>query len=102
MEGIIKMGNGLKAALVTMGLLGLAVVVVAGIWISAHNREVGLRNRASAQQNVCKIVFDETWKIVSQKCQVKDSYKDDFAKNFTAIMEGRYKNARGGALMSWI
>jgi len=46
--------------------------------------------------------FDKMWKIIQQHAQVTDHYKDSFKEIYPALMEGRYGNARGGALMSWI
>jgi len=96
------MGTGLKVVLVGVATAVMFGLVVMGLWISANNKEKSLRNQAAAQQKICQVVFDETWKIINQKCQVKDSYKDSFKEIFTGIMEGRYSNARGGSLMSWI
>jgi len=87
-------------------IIGIVLVVLALLliptWISTHNKDVGLRNLAAGKQDECKMVFDETWKIISQKAQVADQYKDAFQESFAAIMEGRYGNARGGSMMSWI
>lgn len=87
-------------------VVGLAVAVVAGsifmMYLNFSSREIGLRNRASAEQDVCKMIYDETWKIISQKAQVSDQYKEAFKEIFPQLMEGRYGNERGGALMSWI
>lgn len=96
------MGTGLKITLFVVIVVVTALIVYATLWISASNREIGLRNLAAGQQDVCKMVFDETWKIISQKAQVADKYKEAYKEIFPALMEGRYGNERGGALMSWI
>jgi len=70
--------------------------------IKYENAEVSLRNQIDAQQDKNTLVFDNTWKIISQKAQVSDEYKDSFKENYVAIMEERYDNDRGGALMSWV
>ena len=85
------MGNGRKVILVGV-MFGL---VVLGLWISANNKEKSLRNQATAQQKICQTVFDETGKIINQKCQVKDPWKGSFKPVFTEIMKGRYSNAQG-------
>lgn len=90
-----------------VGLVLLLVVVAIGaVWVvmyfQASNREISLRNLSAAQQDVCKMVYDETWKIISQKGQVAEQYKNDFKDIFSSLMEGRYGNEKGGSLMKWI
>jgi hypothetical protein len=82
----------------------VVTILVGYIGMKWHyeNKEQKLRNLCSAQQDVCKLVFDETWKIISQKAQVAEKYKGAFKEIFPALMEGRYGNERGGALMSFI
>lgn len=96
------MNNMSKLFFVTTIAIMMFGIILFGIWIKTNNREIQLRNIASAQQDICKIVFDETWKIINQKAQIKDSYREDFEKIFTNIMNERYENDRGGSLMSWI
>jgi len=96
------MSTGLKIGLIGLILGAVFLVVVVPMWISAHNKDKSLRNLAAAQEDVCKMVFDETWKIISQQAQVADEYKEAFRQIFSELMEGRYGNARGGSLMSWI
>ena len=103
-ENIIrKKGISMNKTLLVIVIALIGIGAVGGVlWVSASNREVGLRNRASAQQSVCKMVYDETWKIISQKGQVTSQYKDDFKDIFSSLMEGRYGNEKGGSLMKWI
>ena len=93
----------MKYALGAIGLtLVAAVAVIAVMYFSYSNQEVTLRQQIKAQQTSLTTVFDNTWKIISQKAQVAERYKDSFAKIYPKLMEGRYGNARGGSLMSWI
>ena len=85
----------------------LAVVMVTGciggcMWMSYSNGEVRLRNQVAAQQKANETSFDTCWKVISQTAQIADQYKDSFKDIYSSLMEGRYGNARGGALMSWI
>ena len=84
----------------------ISLIVVVGIvllmWVSASNTYNRLWNQGQAQQKVCEVVFDNTWKIICQKCQIADKYKDAFKEIYPELMEGRYGNARGGALLSFI
>jgi len=87
--------------LVLIGLVGLALLCIVS-YFSYSNTEIRLRNKAAAQQKKCEIVYDETWKVISQKAQVADNYKQAFQEIFPALMEGRYGNEKGGALMKFV
>lgn len=92
----------------TIGIVGIVVVVCALAlmvfmgYVSSSNQEIRLRNSVAAQQDVCRAYFDTMWKVISQQAEVSDKYRETFKEIYPAIMEGRYGNARGGALMSWI
>lgn len=89
-----------------LAIFGAAVLVVGLIvifmFIGYNNSEVSLRNQAAAQQKNLEVVFDKTWKVISQQAQVADEAKEAFKEIYPELMEGRYGNARGGALMSFI
>ena len=87
-------------------IVGAVVLSFLGVYFGMKwhygNNDQGLRNLAAAQEEVCMIVQDETWKIIKQKAQVADQYKNAFQEIFPALMEGRYGDVRGGSLMSLI
>lgn len=91
-------------------ITGLAVVLLAvigiGMYVSYSNTEISKRNRIEAQQEVCKANFDKMFKVIAQTAQVSDQFmskaKESFKEIYVPIMEGRYSNERGGALMSWV
>lgn len=88
-------------------LIGIVPVVVLAViygFMSVHykNTEVGLRNQGKAQQKSNEAVYDNTWKILQQIAGVADEYKNGFKEIYPALMEGRYGNARGGALLSFV
>lgn len=89
--------------LVTL-LLTIVVIVgtVGGLWMSANNNEVSLRNQIAAQQKNNEAVLDTMWRIIKQQAQVTDAYKDSFYKGFKDIIGSRYEKERGGALLSMI
>lgn len=96
------MSNAMKGLIVGM-LVILMVVAVGVIWyFTISNTEISLRNQIKAQQESCKVVFDNTWKIISQKAQVADKYKDAFKDIYPALMEGRYGNEKGGSLLKFV
>lgn len=85
------------------GLSVLSMLFVAILmYVSYNNSEIRLRNQAQAQQENLEVVFDTTWKIIQQKAGVSSQYAKDFKEIYPSLMEGRYENDRGGALMSWI
>lgn len=95
--------NGMVKGLVAVALVVLVLVVMGVMmFFSISNSEIGLRNQIVAQQDACKVVFDNTWKIIAQKAQVADKYKDGFKDIYPALMEGRYGNEKGGALMKFV
>jgi hypothetical protein len=91
-----------KKTLIVVACVAAVVVALVAARFSYSNNEIRLRNRAEAQQKKCEIVYDETWKVIAQKAQVADSYKQAFQEIFPALMEGRYGNEKGGALMKFV
>lgn len=92
----------MKKALI--GLIPVVLLAVIYGFMSVHykNTEIRLRNQVGAQQKSNAAVFDNTWKIISQQAQISSEYKEAFKEIYPALMEGRYGNARGGALLSFI
>lgn len=83
-------------------LLVLVVVIYFAMSVSYSNGEIRLRKQVVAQQKSNEAVFDNTWKIIQQQAGIATEYKDAFRQIYPELMQGRYGNARGGALMSWI
>lgn len=96
------MGTGAKFGILAVVLVVLMLLVGGLMAVSYSNREIRVRKQIETQQEACKLVYDETWKVIAQKAQVAEKYKDAFKEIFPALMEGRYGNARGGALMSFV
>ena len=86
-------------------ILGVAVIVIAAIcfgsYVSMKNTEIKLRSSVEAKQKECEIYFDKMWKIINQKAQVAEKYKESFKDIYVPMIQGRYSNDKGG-LMSWI
>jgi hypothetical protein len=85
-------------------MVTVALFILFGAVMSMNysNSEISIRKQVDAQQEKLHVVFDTTWKIIQQKAEVADQYKEAFAKIYPEIMAGRYGNSRGGALMSWV
>ena len=96
------MSKGVVIMIVALLLVGFAVAIPGCMYVSYNNQEVRLRKKAEAQQKANETSFDTCWKVVSQIAQVADQYKEAFKEIYPKLMEGRYGNARGGALMSWV
>lgn len=85
------------------GAVGVIAAIAIGLWImGTHNGEVSLRNRVVAQQDVCRADFDTMWKVLAQKAQIAERYRDSFREIYPQLIAGRYGNERGGALMKWV
>ena len=93
----------MKMILLACGLLlALSLVIIGGMWLSFNTREVGLRNQIVAQQKSNEASFDAVWKIIAQKAQVTDSYKEGFREVYKDIMAGRYGTEKNSPLMKWV
>lgn len=71
-------------------VLVVLAVIIGAMWVSISNQEISLRNEVKAQQKNVMVVFDMTWKVISQQAEVADQYKDAFAKIYPDLMAGRY------------
>jgi len=90
---------------IVFALVG-AVILVIGLGLffynmSIDNKEISLREQFKAQVKVCMTSHDAMWKILSQKAQVSDQYKQAFEKIYPELIAGRYSKG-DGALMKWI
>lgn len=83
--------------------LFVAIFLIIGIsmYFSITNKEIDLRARVEGQNKKCEAYFDKTWKILKQKAQVTDQYKDAFKEIYPKLIEGRYSQG-DGSLMKWI
>jgi hypothetical protein len=92
----------MKALIVVLIVLGFLGTLFLGTYISVNNHDARLRNAIAAKEQAREAVFDETWKSVQQVAQVANKYAEEFKKIYPELMAGRYGNARGGALLSFI
>jgi hypothetical protein len=86
-------------AVLVIGFIGVGTVV--GCYFSYNNKEIKIREKAEAQRGNIEAVHDAMWKIISQKAQVSEKYKESFDSIYTHIIEGRYSQG-DGSLMKWI
>ena len=92
-KGIIK--------LFIVGLLALASIVGLSMYFSYNNTEISLRKQSEAQRGKVEGVYDKMWKIIQQKAEVSNEYKEAFKEIYPEIINGRYSTG-DGSLMKWI
>lgn len=83
-------------------IMFLGIGTLVGMYFSYNNKEIALRNQVEAQRGKIEGVHDKMWKVISQKAQVSNEYKDAFTGIYPAIMEGRYSGNGDGSLMKWV
>jgi hypothetical protein len=71
-------------------LFGIVGFSYFSMMMNYRNEEAVLRVQIDKQTQVDQIRFDNTWKIIKDKAQVADKYKDAFKDIYTSIMTGRY------------
>lgn len=97
--GFMKTKNIITASI----LLVVAILIgsLVATYFSYNNREIALRQQAEAQRGKIEGVHDKMWKIIQQKAQVTDEYKQTFEKIYPQLIAGRYQNDQG-TMMKWI
>jgi hypothetical protein len=93
-----------------LAIFGIALLffgaIFFGMYVNYTNTEIDLRERTESQKLVCEANFDKMFKVISQTAEIPQEFmeqaKNAFKEIYTPLMEGRYSNERGGALMSWI
>lgn len=98
-----------KTAGILIGLALFAVIVGATMffsYVSASDTEVVLRTNVEAKQEVCESNRDKLHQTLTNMVGVPrefmDKSTDAFKEIYPDLMEARYGDARGGALMSWV
>lgn len=88
-------------ALAVGGIVLLFILIIGGMWISAHNKEVSLRASIEAKQKDNMNEYDAMWKKIAQVAQVTDEHKKALIEIFQS-----HAQARGGmndkAIMQWL
>jgi hypothetical protein len=91
---------------ITLGLFLFLGGCTTITWVVKSNKEVKLRNKVLAQQDVCKEFYDNMFKSIAQVAEVADvkmeKSKEAFKEIYPALIEGRYSGEKGGALMKWV
>ena len=77
------------------------LVVLVGMYFTYNNKEVALRKEINAQKGKIESVHDKMWKVIQQKAEVSDQYRETFEKIYPELISGRYANDANNA-MKWI
>lgn len=91
----------MKNTIIVLGILVACALIVFGMNVHYNNKEIELRELAETQKKNIENIFDNMWKILSQKAQVSDQYKEAFKEIYPKLIEGRYSSG-DGSLMKWI
>lgn len=83
------------------GLFTLLLTIGIVLNISYGNEAKTLKAKITAKQSNQANVFDAMWKIISQKAQLTEDYKNSFSKVLTDMVESRYSKG-DGSLMKWV
>lgn len=81
--------------------VGIMLIITISMNFSIQNNEIDLRADVVAQGKKCEAYFDKMWKILQQKAQVSDQYKESFKEIYPKLIEGRYSKG-DGSLMKWV
>lgn len=82
-------------------ILIIGIFSVVGMYFSYNNTDAKLRAQAEAQLGKVEGVYDKIWKVLQQKAQVSNEYKNAFSEIYPNLIEGRYSQG-DGSLMKWI
>lgn len=94
------MKNVVLALLAVAGVCLITLICLVGYVVGTLNTETGLKNQVYAQIKVNQTNYDTMWKIISQKAEISDKYKQTFAEIYPELISGRYKT--GGSLLKFI
>lgn len=94
-----------KALLAVIGIVGagiLLAVILFGMGVSFHNKEVKLRNLITNKQTDNKNEMDAMWKNISQTAQVAEKDRSTLMEIFNGYAQGRAGTDPKTPLMNWI
>ena len=82
-------------------IIAVLVVALVAMYFSYNNKEIALRKEAEAQKGKIESVHDKMWKVIKQKANVTEQYREMFEKVYPDIIAGRY-SGEGAMAMKWI
>ncbi len=79
----------------------VVAIVIISMYFTYNNKEINLRKEAEAQLGKIESVHDKMWKVIKQKANVTEQYREMFEKVYPDIIAGRY-SGDGAMSMKWI
>ena len=76
------------------------LLVLLIMFFTYNNKEIYLRKEADAQRKKIESTHDKMWKVIKQKAEVSDKYRETFERVYPDIIAGRYSD--GSSAMKWI
>ena len=70
------------------------------MFFTYNNKEIYLRKEADAKRKKIESTHDKMWKVIKQKAEVSDKYRETFERVYPEIIAGRYSD--GSSAMKWI
>ena len=70
------------------------------MFFTYNNKEIYLRKEADAQRKKIESTHDKMWKVIKQKAEVSDQYREAFERIYPELIAGRY--SEGSSTMKWI
>ncbi|MBR5332976.1 MAG: hypothetical protein IKV32_06755 [Muribaculaceae bacterium] len=91
----------MTTTLLAVIIIAVIAIVLIAMYFSYNNKEIALRKEAEAQKGKIESVHDKMWKVIKQKANVTEQYRDMFEKVYPDIIAGRY-SGEGAMAMKWI
>ena len=70
------------------------------MFFTYNNKEIYLRKEADAQRKKIESTHDKMWKVIKQKAEVSEQYREAFERIYPELIAGRY--SEGSSAMKWI
>lgn len=94
-----------KKVMIAVAVLGVGVVLALGVGmsvVSAHNREVRLRDTLLAKQVDNQSEYDSLWKKIAQATEVTEEQRQALLQIFREHAAARGGGTSGNALVKWM
>lgn len=86
--------------LLISGIIGIALITLI-MYVTLSNKEVRINNAAVAQEQVCKLDFDNMFKTIKQTAKVTEEAKESFKEIYFGITDKTYANDKN-LVMKWV
>ena len=87
-------------SLIIIVAVAAILLVLLIMFFTYNNKEIYLRKEADAQRKKIESTHDKMWKVIKQKAEVSDKYRETFERVYPEIIAVRYSD--GSSAMKWI